>query len=242
MLYLPYHGAMVGGRRTVEYLRFLGFRRRKVVEGYDTVDIARIRDLAASPPAPDGTSFSDRHFTVVARLVPKKNISLAISAYALYRVQAGGGVRPLVIVGYGPLEDTLRDEAEQTEGVRFEGFLQSDGVAGVLASSLAFILPSTEEQWGQVVNEALAMGVPVLCSDNVGARDSLIRTAVNGYVFEPDNAQGLAQLMLRIGADEDEWRRLAEACHDFAEAGDVSRFADATLALLGEMQTEKDKA
>ncbi|HEY4443168.1 MAG TPA: glycosyltransferase, partial [Steroidobacteraceae bacterium] len=101
---------------------------------------------------------------------------------------------------------------------------------------LALILPSIEEQWGLVVNEALAMGVPILCSDNVGARDSLVRTSVNGYVFESDNAEGLAQLMTRMATDEHEWRRLAVAAGEFAYKGDVCQFVSAVANALGDAQ------
>jgi glycosyltransferase involved in cell wall biosynthesis len=77
------------------------------------------------------------------------------------------------------------------------------------------------------------MGVPVLVADNVGARDLLVRTAVDGYVFEPDNAEGLAQLMCRLSTDEDEWRRLAEGALAAAPAGDVARFVEGVSALTG---------
>jgi glycosyltransferase involved in cell wall biosynthesis len=138
-----------------------------------------------------------------------------------------------MICGSGPLESDLKERARGCDGIHFLGFLQEDGVARALASSLALILPSVEEQWGLVVNEALAMGVPVLVSDNAGARDVLVRTAVNGYVFEPDNAAGLAQLMLRLAADEIEWRRLSEGAVAAAPAGDVARFVEGVVELTG---------
>ena len=77
------------------------------------------------------------------------------------------------------------------------------------------------------------MGVPILCSDRVGARDSLVRAGVNGYVFEPDNAQGLARLMGQISGDETLWRAFAEAALSFAEKGDATRFAEAVAELVG---------
>ena len=77
------------------------------------------------------------------------------------------------------------------------------------------------------------MGVPILCSDRVGARDSLVRAGVNGYVFEPDNVQGLARLMGQLGSDETQWRAFAEAALSFAEKGDATRFAEAVAELVG---------
>ena len=210
---LPYHGGLVSGRRSRDYFEFLGMRSDRLFEGYDTVSVARIRALAQAQPAPEGTPFALRHFTVVARHVPKKNLHLAIDAYARYRQAAGADARALHLCGSGELEESLRADVARRglTGVEFRGWLGAEAVAKVLATSLTLILPSVEEQWGLVVNEALAMGVPILCSDNVGARDSLVRTAVNGYVFESDNGEGLAHLMTRMATDEHEWRRMAEA-------------------------------
>src|SRR6185437_12034214 len=119
--------------------------------------------------------------------------------------------RELRFCGSGEKGEELAAEVRRRgiEGVRFLGFLQADEVARELNSALALILPSTHEPWGLVVNEALALGVPVLCSDAVGARDTLVRTAVSGFVFEADNPEGLAHLMHRLSNDAEEWRRLA---------------------------------
>ena len=226
---LPYHGALVGGERHFDYLRFFGFDQAKIHFGYDTVSIDRIRRLAGSPPAPAGVGFNDRHFTIAARLIPKKNIVTALAAYADYCKLAGSKARELHICGSGELEGELRAAAKRlsVDGVVFRGFVQSAEVARVLASTLALILPSVEEQWGLVVNEALAMGVPILCSLNAGARDRLVRTAINGYIFEPDNPDGLARLLYGLGSDEAEWRRLTEGSAHLAPLGDTAQFGAA---------------
>jgi glycosyltransferase involved in cell wall biosynthesis len=230
---LPYCGALVSSSRSRAYLKFLGYSDHWIAEGYDTVSIARVRALAGAEPAPGGVPFASRHFTVVARFVPKKNLGLAIKAYALYRAKSSSNRRDLVICGSGPLGAELEAKARGIDGIRFMGFLQEDGIAQTLANSLALILPSVEEQWGLVVNEALAMGAPVLAADNVGARDLLVRTAVDGYVFEPDNAEGLARLMWRLATDEGEWRRLAAGALAAAPAGDVARFVEGVSVLTG---------
>lgn len=235
ILYTPYHGVLVGGMRSKSYMHFMRFPHEKIFLGCDTVSIDRVRTLADSPPAPNGVPHSERHFTIISRLVPKKNVAIAIAAYDEYKLLAGSSARDLHICGSGELEDNLRSDVAKRglSGVRFHGFLPAAGVARILATSLALILPSTEEQWGLVVNEAVAMGVPILCSDNVGARDLLVRTGVNGYVFEPDNADGLAYLMHRLATDEAEWRRFAEASCRIAAEADVSRFSEGVARAIG---------
>lgn len=205
----------------------------KIFFGYDTISIDRVRALANSLPAPNGVPHSERHFTIIARFVPKKNIAMAIAAYDKYRTLRGVSARDLHICGF--LEDRLRSDVTKrgiTE-VRFHGFLPAAGVGRILATSLALILPSTEEQWGLVINEELAIGVPILCSDNDGARNSRVRTGVNGYVFEPDSADGLTYLLHRLATVDTEWRQFAEASGRIALEGDVRRFAEGMACAIG---------
>ncbi|HEY4135426.1 MAG TPA: glycosyltransferase [Alphaproteobacteria bacterium] len=235
VLYAPYSGAFASGARTRDYLRLLGFPERRIALGYDTLSLARVRGLAGTPPAPQGEPFASRHFTVISRFLARKNLSLAIAAYDVYRRAAGSAARDLVLVGAGPLEPELRADVARRglDGVRFAGFLQEEGIARALASSLALIVPSISDEWGLVVNEALAMGVPPIVAENVGARDDLVRQNVNGYVIEPDNVDGLARIMADVARDEAEWRRLCDASSAFAERGDVVRFAQGVAQLIG---------
>jgi L-malate glycosyltransferase len=234
LLYRPYHAALVAGSRTKSYLAFLGMPEERIFIGYDTVSTARIRRWARSEPAPGGMPHRERHFTVVARFVPKKNLALALDAYAAYVAQHSGAPRALHLCGSGELEPMLRQQAERLglEGIQFRGYLQEHEVAQVLASSLALILPSIEEQHGLVINEAIAMGVPVLASDNCGARDLLVRSGVNGYIFEPDNVVGLAHFMALLDRDVVEWTRLAEETRRFEPAADTGVFVEAVDRVL----------
>ena len=237
VLYLPYSAAFVGSRRSKSYLEFLGKPSQRVVIGYDTVSLERLRRLAGIDPAPGGTPYVERHFTVIARFVPQKNLELALDAYAVYRRQCRDKPRELRLCGAGPLEAALRARVARSgvAGVRFCGWLNEVEVARMLASSLALILSSREEPFGLVVNEAIALGVPVLVSENCGARDLLVRSGVNGYTIEPDNAEGLAFFMGLLARDEAEWRRLAENARQFQAMADTAYFVAGIEELLGRL-------
>lgn len=233
-----YRGALVAGERSVAYYRFLGMPEGWARTAYDTVSIERVQAQAAMPLAPGGIAHGDRDFIVVARFVPKKNLQLALRAYGRYRAKPTryGRFRRLVLCGSGSLEPELRAlvrELGVEQDVEFTGFLSHERVAQRLGAGLALILPSIEEQWGLVVNEAVALGLPILCSDNVGARDSLVRVGVNGYSFETDNDEGLAMLMHAIAEDEALWRGLAEGSRRLAPRGDVAQFVRGVGELVG---------
>jgi glycosyltransferase involved in cell wall biosynthesis len=227
-----YSAALVAGRRQADFLRFLGFRRRPVVPGYDTVSMARIR--ADAGPAGTAT-FTDRHFVCVARLVAKKNLFTLIEVYARYVELQGASQRRLTIVGAGPLDAQLRQHCADhgvAHLVDFTGFLDPPEVSRRLAGSLALLLVSTEEQWGLVVNEAVGLGIPVIVSHAVGAGDALVRNLMNGFTFEPNAIEGVACAMAQLSSDEKLWRRMAAAAADRAWLADSARFADAVELLV----------
>jgi hypothetical protein len=232
-----YRGGLVAGTRSIQYYRFLGLADGWARTAYDTVSVARVRRQAGAPQAPDGLPHAWRDFVVVARFVPKKNLALALHAFARFQELPASGERRrrLVLCGSGPLESELRALAAAlgiVESVEFTGFLGPEEVAKKLAGGLALLLPSVEEQWGLVVNEAVALGLPILCSDNVGARDTLVRSGLNGFVFEPGNDEGLAALMHLVSEDEALWRRLALGSQRLAPLGDVEHFVRGVSELL----------
>lgn len=232
---LPYGAAIVAGKRQFSYVRLLGFRRRRVLPGYDGVSVERIRAQAARPLAPEGLPFADRPFTYVGRFIEKKNLERLLEGYALYVAAAGAGARRLQLVGAGPLESQLRRRAEQlgvAGSVDFLGFRTSTEVSGLLADSLALLLVSTVEQWGLVVNEALAVGLPVIVSHPVGARDLLVRNLVNGFTVGPRSPETMAAAMLELCSNEGVWRDMVAKSHAMAWLGDCERLADAVELIL----------
>lgn len=236
LMFLPYHGGIASGRRSIDYFRFLGIPAERLAGEYNTVSIDRIRRLAGQPAAPAGTPYPERTFLSVARLVPKKNLGMLLEAYALYRRDTTAPPRPLIMCGSGPEEAALKAQAAAlgiAGQVTFAGFVQTEAVAGHLGRALALLLPSIEEQFGNVVPEAQAAGLPVILSDNAGARDLLIRSAVNGFVVEPDNPAGLAFFMRALAEDEALWARMAHAATAAAAGGDVAEFCRAIQILTG---------
>lgn len=225
----PYNAAIASGKRSRDYFRYLGIPANRVSVEYNTVSVSRIRTLAGASVTATVEGHVGRPFIAVARLVEKKNLSMLLSAYALYR-SAVPAPRQLDIYGSGPLLADLQGQARQlgvSDLVQFKGFVQTDGIAAALARSLALLLPSSEEQFGNVIIEAQAVGLPAVISDVAGARDHLVRSGVNGFVVEPDNPEGLAYFMQVLSEQPEVWSRLSKAASTSAVCGDVARFVEA---------------
>lgn len=241
LILAPYRAAIVGASRHRAYFSFLGFRRRPVLPGYDTIGVDRIRAMGDGVLAPEGLAFAERPFTYVGRFVDKKNLVELVEGYAQYRAAAGPGARRLVLIGAGAEEAAVRARAQQLgviAEIEFPGFLGANAVAKRLSASLALVLPSLEEQWGLVVNEALAFGLPVIASSAVGSADVLVRNLVNGFVVEPGQPESLARAMLDLAGDEAGWRAKVAASHQRAWLGDSERLADAVELLVDPASAE----
>jgi len=235
IFFFPYIGGISSGKRARDYMRFLGIPAARVRTEYNTLSIDRIRRMAGVLPAPDGVPFEERHFIIVARFVPKKNLAMALDAYSQYAKIAQEKLKPLHLCGAGPMEAELRAKVAElglTDQVVFRGFLQTDDIARALGHSLALLLPSIEEQFGNVVIEAQAMGLPVIVSDNCGARDALVRSGVNGFIVEPDNPVGLSFFMSTIAGDRELWVRMCSEARASAHLGDVCAFAKGVSDLV----------
>src|SRR5262249_55512462 len=129
----------------------------------------------------------------LGRFVPKKNLALLIRAYHRFLLLNPLTNTHLVLVGSGPdgpdlmaLSKELRlpvfDHSSQarvnppsgTPGVHFYGFRQIEENPVFYALADAFILPSLWEEWGLVVNEAMACGLPVVVSEKAGCVEDLL--------------------------------------------------------------------
>jgi glycosyltransferase involved in cell wall biosynthesis len=221
---VPYQGILAASPRAADYVRFLGKGR---VELYAcAIDTGRVAGGAAR--AFRETAFEARYFLVVARFVPKKNHLALLDLYEAYLARAARP-RRLKLVGYGALEGEIAARIAGSEllarFVSVEGYRPAREMPGVMGRALALLLPSVEEQFGIVVTEALASGIPVVLSPACGAA-VLVEDFVNGFVLEPGNTEGWVAALERMGS-ETEWRRMSGRCLAAARGADTAVFVGA---------------
>jgi 1,2-diacylglycerol 3-alpha-glucosyltransferase len=150
-------------------------------------------------------------FFVSARFIPKKNLFRLMDAYSIYRFKKcnNSGVSPwdLTLLGDGDLRydlDCIVRSLGLQEHIKMPGFKQYDELPAYYKEASVFIHASTTEQWGLVVNEAMASGLPVLVSSNCGCTPDLVHDGVNGFSFDPYDPEALAEIMFRMTAMPDE--------------------------------------
>jgi glycosyltransferase involved in cell wall biosynthesis len=210
--------ALAGGTPHTDYLVQLGLERERIFSGYDIVDneyFSRHADAARGQGAPVRRQHGvpEKYFLASARFIEKKNLFRLLQAYRAYRDRAGkmeegkpeSAIWDLVLLGDGPLKlelNRLVSELGLESCVHRPGFKQYQELPAYFGLARAFVHPSTTEQWGLVVNEAMAAGLPVLVSNRCGCAADLVAEGVNGFTFAPENVEQLTQLLRRVSSSE----------------------------------------
>jgi hypothetical protein len=106
----------------------------------------------------------------------------------------------LVLVGYGPLEHELRACVERAAvpGVVFAGHVPLANLPRYYVAADCLALPSHEEVWGLVLNEAAACGLPLVTTEAVGAGPDVVEPGLNGCIVPPAAPDRLAAALLEV--------------------------------------------
>ena len=191
--------ANVYGYKSRDYLAKLGLKQDAIFIKGNTTDnsfyhthaaeLRKKRDIFIKE-----TGLARYNFLYIGRFSEEKNIFHLLRAYKKLEPQNNWG---LILVGDGPLNKEITGYIKNNsiKNVFMPGFQQKENVPKFLAVSDIFILPSTSETWGLVVNEAMAAGLPVFVSKKCGCYPDLIKEGINGFSFDPFDEDELFDLM-----------------------------------------------
>lgn len=143
-----------------------------------------------------GVSDNDFVFLYVGRQSKEKLPLNLIDAYN--KVEAKN--KKLFFVGDGPMAKEIKEyvSSKNIKNVEFFGFQKRPYLFTFYNIADVLILPSDNEPWGIVVNEAMCFGLPIIASDRVGASLDLVETNYNGFVFKAGDVDKLTIYMQKI--------------------------------------------
>ncbi len=180
---------LVAGDRQALFARKLGYD--DVMYGCYAADIEKYR-------IEKQLSKREKNFLYIGRLKKIKGVDILINAYQIYRDMVDNPWG-LIIAGTGEMESI----GKGISGIQHLGFMPPDQIPITMASARCLILPSRFEQWGVVIHEASAAGLPIISSHACGAVTAFVRDGVNGYIIPP-KANKLSQAMYLISEASDE--------------------------------------
>ncbi len=146
----------------------------------------------------------------VGRLVAEKGIDWLLESWTAADLPDRAR---LVFVGQGPMEAEIRSAATGDDRIRLLGPVPLDQIPTVMASLDVLVLPSLttkgwSEQYGRVITEAMASGLPVIASDS-GAIPEVVGDA--GILVPERSTPELAAALARLQGDPTERERLRRA-------------------------------
>lgn len=238
---------IVPGTASERYLLSLGVPREGIFRSPNSIDIEKF--ISTSAPFRSLASrleFREKHglpaflILFVGRLSPEKGFLDVVEAAA--RLQATGRDVGVVVVGDGEMRAGYESEATRRlseRSVLFTGFVQQDELPFYYASADALMVPSLSEPWGFVVQEAQVCGLPVVCSEHVGAGYDLITEGETGFMRS--DADGYFEALARLVDDSSERARIGESGFALARQLDPESAAEGFVELMEDARLRCDK-
>jgi glycosyltransferase involved in cell wall biosynthesis len=104
----------------------------------------------------------------------------------------------LIFVGDGDLRTSMQETVlkNNLKGVRFAGFANQEDLPAFYGLADIFVLPSINETWGLVINEAMSAGCAIIATDQVGSAIDLVHPGQNGVIVRSCDTQMLSAALL----------------------------------------------
>ncbi len=156
-------------------------------------------------------------FLYCGQLIKRKGVDLLLEAFA--RLINEGENATLTFAGEGPLREELEASLSPavSEKVDFLGFCPVDDLPVIFSESDVFLLPSRHDGWGVVVNQAVAAGMPVIATDQVGAANDLLIPCENGFRIEAESSTAIYEAMKYFIVNPESVVAFAERSREIAE-------------------------
>ena len=172
---------VTAGAASTKAVEAMGIAPEKIITLFNPVDVGWFHSFAKDHRTPQSHG---HRYIYVGQLIERKNVASVIRAFAAVKNDDDS----LIIAGDGPLASELKRLSNSLgieHLVQFVGHKSQEELAELYAASNTFILASTNEVWGLVINEALASGLHVVISNKCGAAD-FVKEMKGTYVCGTD--------------------------------------------------------
>ena len=188
------------GRYTTEYLVHYGAKKENVFEyPFTSLEAADLLPAVTEPEEKAALrrelGIEEKHcLLAIGQFIHRKGFDVLLKAAAKLPKDAG-----IYLVGGEPTEEyiALRQELG-LYNVHFLGFQNKETLVKFYKAADVFVLPTREDIWGLVINEAMAYGLPVITTDRCVAGLELVEDGVNGFIVPVRDVEALADKMNEI--------------------------------------------
>lgn len=191
LLYRKYFThSWVAGAYQFEFAKKMGFKNSEIIFNMLSADTSIFNQ---DNYLHDKKNSQKKSFMYVGNFRKVKGTDILLEAFNLY-TEKYKGCWGLVCIGNGK----LGSELIKNKKINVIPFSTSSEIIELTKFSDVFILPSRNDQWGVVVHEFTSMGMPLLLSENVGAKSEFFISGFNGFQFDENSPTRLAEMMKKF--------------------------------------------
>jgi glycosyltransferase involved in cell wall biosynthesis len=205
---LPKQTIAIGiSKNSLKYINKILPKRIKRILIHNAIDLSRFQQSTMP--------INHNNLIMIGSLIDLKGQELAIRTIA--ELNKRNIPISLTLVGDGPNSSQLKELTKtlQIESlVEFTGFV--DFPESLLQNASIYIHTSYSEAFGLVIVEAMACGLPVVCTDGFGNRD-LIQDGENGFIVWTRDPQQLADKVQLLLENKEEYIRISQNALNYAQ-------------------------
>lgn len=211
---------LVAGTWQYEYARRLGFDKTKILYPYLSADDKLFKSI-------DVESKKDnwpKRILYCGRFAEVKGLDLLFNAWDNIHDHKGWN---LTLIGEGPVQ--IKPHAD----IEVVGYKTQPEILEFMKHSGAFVLPSRFEPWALVIHEAALAGLPIICSDCVGASTAFCINNSNCFIFKSEDVKELGKALIKlINMDDEKLYVMAQRSRRLGERISSKDVADAILSVI----------
>jgi len=193
-------GWFSSGRETSKYLVHYGADKNKIVE-YPFSSLKEQNILKQIPTEQEKLKLKkelnlkeDKIIISVGQFIYRKGYDVLIKS--MQNIDRNVGV---YIIGDNPTQEYLNLQKQfNLTNLHFVGFKTKEELKKYYMSADLFVLPTREDIWGLVINEAMATGLPIITTEKCVAGLELVENSVNGYIVPIEDSKILAEKINKI--------------------------------------------
>lgn len=182
----------VPGTLHKKYAKKLGFKSNQIYTQFYCADVDKFNAEYNANKELKKKKYPHR-VLYVGRYLTLKGVEDLWQAFTLAKNKTNNDWE-LVMVGAGELYETRKIHPN----IRHLGFIQPSELPEIIKDSGVFVMPSHYDHWGVAVHEFAAAGLPLICSEKVGAASQFLIQSENGYLFPIKSPDSMAEVMVQI--------------------------------------------
>ena len=226
------------GKETNKYLIYYGAKKNRIYD-YPFTSLKAI-DILSDPVLKTEKEKLKREFGVpynkvmlsIGQFIPRKGFDWMIESYRDLNRDIG-----IYIIGGKPTKEYLNLKRKyKMDNLHFIDFQDKEVIKKWYQLADIFVLPTREDIWGLVVNEAMAQGLPVITTDKCIAGLELIDNGENGYIVKCEIEKELFNITNKIiNVNEIQYEKLSISAIQSIKNSTIENMVEKHLFIINDI-------